>query len=155
LFKDKIESGTTQVPILGSIPLLGMLFRQKTDTVARSEIVVFLTPHIMDKPNSAAGSMALADASRSNDAAWKGVTLLSRAKDAEAFYTRGSRLYLEGDREGAMIEVRKALHLRPTYLQAIRLKERILSEIDPEKMQRIDRVVREEMDWQEQASWQK
>lgn len=154
LFKDDIDSTIKQVPILGSIPLIGALFRQKTDIATRSEIVVLLTPHILEVPDSAAGAMGLADVSRNVDAAWSGVSLLSRAKDAERFYTRASRLYLEGDREGAMAEVRKALHLRPTYLQAVRLKERILSETDPEKVQRMDRVVREEMDWQERASWQ-
>jgi type II secretory pathway component GspD/PulD (secretin) len=154
LFKDDINSIVKQVPILGGIPILGALFREKTDQIVRNEIVVLLTPHILDAPNSAAGAMALADASRSNDASWKGVTIASRSKDAQMFYTRASRLYLEGDREGAMREVRKALHLRPTYLQAIRLKERILSETDPEKVQRLGRVVREEMDWQERASWQ-
>lgn len=154
LFKDDIVSGVRQVPILGGIPILGFLFREKIDRIDRNEIVVLLTPHILDTPNSAAGAMALADASRADDASWKGVTIASRTKDAQMFYTRASRLYLEGNREGAMKEVRKALHLRPTYLQAIRLKERILSETDPEKVQRLGRVVREEMDWQERASWQ-
>jgi type II secretory pathway component GspD/PulD (secretin) len=37
---------TTQIPILGDIPLVGLLFRN-TDTVVRnSELVVFLSPHI-------------------------------------------------------------------------------------------------------------
>jgi type IV pilus assembly protein PilQ len=154
LFKDDIDNSIRQVPILGTIPIVGFLFREKRDTVVRNEIVVLLTPHILDAPNSAAGAMALADANRSNDASWKAVSVASRTKDAQMFYTRASRLYLEGDRDGAMKEVRKALHLRPTYLQAIRLKERILSETDPEKVQRLGRVVREEMDWQERASWQ-
>jgi type IV pilus assembly protein PilQ len=154
LFKDDTTNTVRQVPILGSIPVVGFLFREKRDILERNEIVVLLTPHILDAPDSAAGAMGLADVSRANDAGWKGTTIASRSKDAQVFYTRASRLYLEGDREGAMMEVRKALHLRPTYMQAIRLKERILSETDPEKVQRMGRVVREEMKWQERASWQ-
>jgi hypothetical protein len=54
-----------------------------------------------------------------------------------------------------MKEVQKALHIRPAYLEAIRLKERILAETNPEKVEKLDRVVRQEMVWQEEASWKR
>jgi len=36
-----------QVPFLGSIPLLGVLFRRKTNTVDKRNLVVFLTPTVV------------------------------------------------------------------------------------------------------------
>ena len=39
---------TTRVPILSSIPLLGLLFRHKQITTERKELLIFITPQIMD-----------------------------------------------------------------------------------------------------------
>ena len=38
------------MPILGSIPLLGWFFRHDEETTARREIIVFITPRILDTP---------------------------------------------------------------------------------------------------------
>lgn len=44
-----------QVPILGDLPLIGLLFRSTTTVTTRSELVVLLSPHICkDEPISAA-----------------------------------------------------------------------------------------------------
>ena len=46
------QSTITKVPILGDIPFLGVLFRKQDDSTTRSEVVVLLTPHILnDDPN--------------------------------------------------------------------------------------------------------
>ena len=41
----------TGIPILGRIPLLGRLFRSDTDTDDRAEVVVFVTPYVLDTPD--------------------------------------------------------------------------------------------------------
>jgi len=38
----------TQVPLLGDIPIIGQLFRRNYDTKERSELLVFLTPQIIE-----------------------------------------------------------------------------------------------------------
>ena len=45
--EEKTES-SEQVPILGSIPFLGMLFRSKTQKVERIELIIMLTPVIFE-----------------------------------------------------------------------------------------------------------
>jgi type IV pilus assembly protein PilQ len=54
LIKDKKTKIVDKVPFLGSIPILGLLFTHKNDTVVKTELVIFLTPHIItfspDKP---------------------------------------------------------------------------------------------------------
>jgi type IV pilus assembly protein PilQ len=47
LIKDKKSKVTTKVPILGSIPFLGKLFSHKDDVVTKTELVIFITPHII------------------------------------------------------------------------------------------------------------
>jgi len=40
----------TKVPILGDIPFLGLLFKQKVDHKTKTETVIILTPHIITHP---------------------------------------------------------------------------------------------------------
>jgi general secretion pathway protein D len=40
----------TKIPVLGDIPLLGVLFRGKGDTERKSNLLIFLTPHVINEP---------------------------------------------------------------------------------------------------------
>ena len=52
MIKDRKDTSTTKVPILGGIPLLGRLFRYDTISSVNTETIVFLTPRIItgDEP---------------------------------------------------------------------------------------------------------
>ncbi|OGX40119.1 MAG: hypothetical protein A3C53_02780 [Omnitrophica WOR_2 bacterium RIFCSPHIGHO2_02_FULL_68_15] len=47
LIKDRIALITNQVPLLGSLPLIGALFRFKDNERIKTELIVFLTPHVI------------------------------------------------------------------------------------------------------------
>ena len=47
LVRDNVTHSATKVPILGDIPLLGMLFRSTTDNVVKQNLVLILTPYII------------------------------------------------------------------------------------------------------------
>ena len=49
LIDDKDIASDTKVPLLGDIPLVGFLFKKKTWDKERDELLIFLTPHIMDE----------------------------------------------------------------------------------------------------------
>ena len=70
-------------------------------------------------------------------------------------YAKAARFYMEGDTDSAMYHVRMALMLRPTYLEALRLRERIIVETDPEEVKRIDSIVEQAIDQQEARNWQR
>jgi type IV pilus assembly protein PilQ len=42
------QSSTSKVPILGDIPFLGALFRSQSDTTTRTEVVIMLTPQVLN-----------------------------------------------------------------------------------------------------------
>jgi general secretion pathway protein D len=44
----------TKIPYLGDIPLLGNLFRHKTTSSAKTELLIFLTPHVIAAPTELA-----------------------------------------------------------------------------------------------------
>lgn len=48
IIQDQDRVSISKVPILGDIPLLGRLFRRENNTKQRSELVVLVTPQIMD-----------------------------------------------------------------------------------------------------------
>jgi general secretion pathway protein D len=51
LFRTDKSRGTTTVPFLGDIPLLGRLFSNKTNNTQTTDLVLTLTPHIMRIPD--------------------------------------------------------------------------------------------------------
>lgn len=48
LMEDEIGNSQSKVPLLGDIPLLGFLFRQTEKTMKKNNLLIFLTPHIMN-----------------------------------------------------------------------------------------------------------
>ena len=51
LMKDNVVDITKKVPILGDIPLLGMLFRRDSKRTEKTEFLVFIRPLILDDPS--------------------------------------------------------------------------------------------------------
>ncbi len=52
LLRDRLEKKVDKVPILGDIPILGLLFRGSSESMTKSEIVILLSPKIVDKNSS-------------------------------------------------------------------------------------------------------
>ncbi len=50
LKKQKKIQETSKIPLLGDLPLLGALFRFEGESTVNSELVVFITPHVVEKP---------------------------------------------------------------------------------------------------------
>jgi general secretion pathway protein D len=53
MIEDNSDSGTYKVPLLGDIPLLGWLFKSKSSSAERNNLFIFITPHIIQKPEDA------------------------------------------------------------------------------------------------------
>jgi len=50
LRKKEVTQQVNKIPLLGDLPLLGMLFRFEGEDTVNSEMVVFVTPHIVKQP---------------------------------------------------------------------------------------------------------
>ncbi|MEE8424091.1 MAG: type II secretion system secretin GspD, partial [Thermodesulfobacteriota bacterium] len=53
LIDEKIEKVSTKVPLLGDIPLFGLLFRSKKDSLKKTELILLITPHVIHSLNDA------------------------------------------------------------------------------------------------------
>ena len=49
-----VNSSESKVPWLGDIPWLGNLFKSKSKTDGKTELLIFLTPHIVESPSQLA-----------------------------------------------------------------------------------------------------
>ncbi|RWC57348.1 type II secretion system secretin GspD [Mesorhizobium sp.] len=53
LIQSRNNIDRTQVPILGDIPIIGNAFKQKTDSIGRTELIIFIRPHVVRDINEA------------------------------------------------------------------------------------------------------
>jgi type IV pilus secretin PilQ/predicted competence protein len=51
LRKEEVTQEISKIPILGDIPLLGALFRFEGEEIVNSELVVFITPRLIEEPS--------------------------------------------------------------------------------------------------------
>ena len=94
LMKDDRSSDRSKIPLLGDIPLIGWLFRKTDNTREKTELLVFITPHVMTTPEesrsvtirkeSESGSANLPHRLPARDALLEGRRLYSQKKFAEA-----------------------------------------------------------------------
>jgi len=54
LMQNSKSSSESKIPFLGDIPLLGNLFKSKSKADAKSELLIFLTPHVIQLPGQLA-----------------------------------------------------------------------------------------------------
>ncbi len=55
LIEEKVSDVRAQVPVLGRIPFLGILFRRETKTKTRNELVIMIRPHVISTPAEGEG----------------------------------------------------------------------------------------------------
>jgi len=155
LFRDKVDTSRGQVPLLGNLPVIGVVFRNTKDTVSREEVMVMLTPHIINDLAQLDSKGRVDDLRMKREGAKDSLQGIDRTRLAEDAYARAAKYYLEGDVEHALFNAKVALMMRPTYLEALRLRERIIVETDPDQFKRMDSVVIENLDGQEAPNWRR
>ena len=53
IINDTFSKVVSKVPLLGDLPVIGYLFRSSNKTVSKTELLVFMTPHIVRAPEDA------------------------------------------------------------------------------------------------------
>ncbi|MGB2864915.1 MAG: secretin N-terminal domain-containing protein [Sedimentisphaerales bacterium] len=153
LFRDVVVTHRSQIPLLGDLPLIGAAFRGTRDSVTRQEVIVLLTCHIIDEPGDLEGIARTDDVRRKRFGAKDELQSIGRARLAEDHYAEAAKFYIEGDNESAMKKLKVALTLRPSYLEAIRLKEKIMAELSPEEAQKMERIMLEAVESKDTVKW--
>jgi type II secretory pathway component GspD/PulD (secretin) len=65
------DSARSKIPFLGDIPLIGLLFSSTDNKNQRKEILVFITPYVMDNPEDIELAARRTHSAMGTDARWK------------------------------------------------------------------------------------
>ncbi|MBW7990908.1 MAG: hypothetical protein FVQ84_12950 [Planctomycetes bacterium] len=155
LFRDVVVTSRSQIPLLGDLPLIGAFFRKTTDSVQRQEVIILLTVHIIDEAKETNSDARIDDIRRKRLGAKEELQWAGKARLAEDRYVLAARKYLEGDTDAAMNELNYVLELRPSYLEAIRLKERIIGETRPDELDSMERILLGDIEREDSDKWRR
>jgi type II secretory pathway component GspD/PulD (secretin) len=155
LFKEDLTSTDTQVPIVGDLPFVGALFKKTKDLNIRTELVILITPHIINEPEELASESEKKqqDIDRIVHGSRKRISPIARMRIYEDRYANAVRYYSEKKYKQALVELNWIIDFRPNALEAVQLKEKILAEANPEKYQTLERIMLDEIRKEQDGMW--
>ncbi|MEW6249773.1 MAG: secretin N-terminal domain-containing protein, partial [Planctomycetota bacterium] len=128
LFRERTISGRSQIPGIGNIPLLGLLFGSVNDATTREEVIILLTVHIVrNTPQELdAYRELLEDVERIRVGSRRGLLGTGRERLAQAHYHEALRNLERGQDDLALLNLRMTLNNQPKHTPAIKLRDSLL-----------------------------
>jgi hypothetical protein len=126
LFRETITNSRSQIPGIGNIPILGAAARYSSNGTKRDEIIILITPHVIQQaPDEAASEQIRDDAERFRIGARKGLLWFGRSRLANMYVEQAKDAMAKGKTSLAICDLDMALATQPSLIEAIRLKERL------------------------------
>ncbi|MFN3151613.1 hypothetical protein [Bremerella sp.] len=126
LIKSSQSKAAFQIPYLGSLPGAGLLFRQKREELERQELIVLITPRIVD-PNhiSDEGEKARDLFELQHEYSADKMSPLSKRHIGRNYYRLATSAWATGDAYSALRYVNLAIHYDNSQLEAVALRDEI------------------------------
>ncbi|MBT7170947.1 MAG: hypothetical protein HN909_04165, partial [Phycisphaerales bacterium] len=122
LFQEETTLKRNRVPLLGTLPTVGALFRGHKDEVKRSELIVLITPHIVGYQEAEAASEQVMEyINRARLGARRGLKWWGRNRRSDMFLTLARKSVASGDRTKARWMLSMALANTPMREEAIKM----------------------------------
>ncbi len=153
LFRDKVTANKTQVPGAGDLPIIGSLFKSNTDKSEKQEVIVLLTPHIINEPAQAKGAERKRDVERYYYGARENLSWLHRDHIFDDIYSGAVRKYRAGKPDKALADLDYLLLVKPHSLEAARLRERILKETKPGAYDKLEMIMIDKINREQEPKW--
>ena len=160
LFKEDTTVSKNQVPGLGQMPVVGAAFKGQDDVISRSEVIFLITPTVIkDQSLYAGGDEADRSATDVGIGAKTGLLPWSRSKQTAAHMRNAMKYHRQGDTDKALLYVKMALALEPTFPDALKLKRELVKQAryEPQRSileQSVDAIVAEQQEANEAAEQQ-
>jgi type IV pilus assembly protein PilQ len=128
LIREDLTTVTNQIPVLGSLPWLGPVFRNKTETIDRNEIIVLITPRIVSEPfMSQEGKKLGNDFTQRQDIYFDKMSPLGRRNIGQHHLRMARAAFAAGDYFTAMKQVNLAIHYDPQSRDAVVLRDEVVA----------------------------
>lgn len=126
LIREDLGANINQVPLLGNLPWLGVLFRRKVETTSKNEIIVVLTPRIVTEPEvNLAGAQETADYLQRQGVFADKMSPIGKRHYARTHYRMALAAWQAGNSRAALRNINISIQFDPLNLDAIRLRNEI------------------------------
>jgi type IV pilus assembly protein PilQ len=126
LLKEDLVTTTTQIPLFGSLPVVGVAFRNKIEKIKRLEIIVLITPRIVYEPDTCCeGDKAACEFHRRQTVYADKMSPIGKRSIARKYFRLAQAAWAAGDGEQALGLAELSVHFDPLNRAAIDLRSNI------------------------------
>lgn len=128
LMREDLSVNDTQVPLVGSLPIIGPLFRSKSEKIERREILVVVTPRIVyDHETCPSGAKQVDAFLTRQDERLARMSPITRPALSTRSLLKAQEAWAAGNVRLAALQARLAVHYDPTNNQAIAFRDMVLA----------------------------
>ncbi|MGQ9505172.1 MAG: type II secretion system protein GspD [Thermogutta sp.] len=126
LMREDLETTASQIPFFGNLPLIGAAFRNKMETTKKQEIIVLITPYIVDDYQIATdGAIARSSWRRRQEVASEEMSGWNKQNAAQHFLEKAKMAYAEGRCNAARHWAEMAVEFDPSNMEAIAFRDQL------------------------------
>jgi type IV pilus assembly protein PilQ len=126
LIHEQLTNTTSQVPVLGNLPLVGFAFRQTTEETLREEVLVLITPRIVYEPGTCQeGQRGACEFLRRQSTYADKMSPFGKRSIARRYYRLADSAYAAGDMHKALWFAEMAVQFDPLNRAALELRSDI------------------------------
>jgi type IV pilus assembly protein PilQ len=123
LIREDLDKQATQIPLFGSLPIVGGVFRQKVEKIDRREIIVLITPRIVCDPElNREGNHAATEFHHRQAFVGEKFSPFSKTHLCKKYIFLAQQAWAAGNQARAMRLVNLALHFDPQNRSALDLR---------------------------------
>lgn len=131
LIETNIIEENKRIPLLGSLPWIGPLFQQTTESTERRELIVLITPRIVSEQTATAEGAAIQhEQLQRSQYVQENLSPINRDNLARFYLQLAQKSYERGELLKAKHRVNSALRYSKNDKQALRLREQILDSLN-------------------------
>ncbi|MBN2217969.1 MAG: secretin and TonB N-terminal domain-containing protein [Pirellulales bacterium] len=126
LLQDEQRNDRKQIPLLGSMPIVGIAFRDTDEHLARHELIILITPRVVwEREAYREGVTQNCEFQRRQAVYAEKMSSIGKRSLARKYFRRAQAAWAEGDRRKALRMAELAVHFDPLNRQAIELRSDI------------------------------
>jgi len=126
LMQEQATASVNQIPFFGNLPVVGALFRRTTEELKRVEIIVLVTPHIVQEPEAyGEGALNQCEFQRRQAVYLEKMSPLGKRAVARRYLRMAQEAWSRQDMERALRFAEMAVHFDPLNREALELRAQV------------------------------